>query len=143
MAYRKYRAFIGSLGVVALMLAADVTFAASGAAHRGGFASTHSISRRSVVRSFRHHGRNYVGTFWPGLGDDFYGPPNGGPLLDGTQPISGDSTYTYGIPWDWAHRYPPLVTPSDRPYVSTCPAETVTVLGRDGEEQTVNIMRCY
>jgi hypothetical protein len=52
-------------------------------------------------------------------------------------------TYTYDVPWDWAHRFPPAVAPSDRPYVSSCPAESVTVTGRGGKEQTVNVIRCY
>src|SRR5260370_18835470 len=145
MTYRMYGALIASLSLVALVLPANETFAASGAARRGGFTSTHSISHRPVAQSLRHHRRNNVGAFWPAGGDFFYGPSNGEPLVDGTQPISGDthSTYTYDVPWDWAHRYPPLVTPSDRPYVPICPAETVTVLGHDGQEQTVNIMRCF
>jgi len=62
-----------------------------------------------------------------------------------TQPLPGDirNTNAYDIPWDWAHRYPPAVAPSDRPYVPSCPAETVKVPGHDGNEQTVNITRCY
>jgi hypothetical protein len=52
-------------------------------------------------------------------------------------------TYTYDVPWDWAHRYPPAVLPSERAYVPECPQQTVTVLGKGGREQTVNIIRCY
>ncbi|MGC0394370.1 hypothetical protein ABIF91_006756 [Bradyrhizobium sp. USDA 241] len=52
-------------------------------------------------------------------------------------------TYTYDVPWDWTHRYPPNVVPSNRPYVPSCPTEQVTVPGRGGSEHTVNIMRCY
>jgi len=145
MTHRMYGAFIASLSVVALMLAANETFARSGAAPRGGFTSTHSISRPSVAQSLRHHRRNNVGTLWPAVGGFFYGPSNGEPMVDVTQPISGDNhyTYTYDVPWDWAHRYPPAVTPSERPYVPSCPAETVTVPGHGGKEQTVSIMRCY
>ncbi len=60
-------------------------------------------------------------------------------------PASSDTryTYTYDVPWDWVHRFPPNVTPSDRPYVQSCPSESVTVPGRGGTEQTVNVMRCY
>jgi len=143
MAYRMYGAFLASLSVVALMLAANETFARSGAAARGGFASTPSSFRPSVAHLLRHHRRNNIGSFWPG--DSFYGPSNGEPLADVTPPASGDVhyTYTHDVPWDWAHRYPPDVTPSDRPYVSSCPAETVTVPGHGGQEQTVSIMRCY
>ena len=63
---------------------------------------------------------------------------------DINQSITGDIRYTYtqDVPWDWPHRFPPMVAPSDRPYVQSCAAETVTVPGRNGE-RTVNIMRCY
>jgi len=142
MAYRMHRAFIGPLSVVVLMLAANQTFARSGvAAARGGLASTHSISRPFVG----HHRRPNAGPFWPATGGFFYGPSYGEPMVDAAQPMSGDIryTYTYDVPWDWSHRYPPMVVPSDRPYVSSCPSETVTVPGRNGQEQTVNVMRCY
>jgi hypothetical protein len=141
-----YGALIASLSVVALVLAANETFAGSGAAHGGGIASTHSISRASIAHSLRHHRRNNIGTFWPGDEGFYYGPStNGEPIAGGAPPTSGDVhyTYTYDVPWDWAHRYPPAVTPSDRPYVPSCPSEAVTVAGRDGREQTVNVMRCY
>jgi hypothetical protein len=143
MTYRMNAAFIASLSVVALTLAANETFAKSGAALRS--ASTPSISRPSIAHSLRHHRRNNVGAFWPGGGDFGYGPSYGEPTANVAQPASGDIHYTqtYDIPWDWAHRFPPAVTPSDRPYVSSCPAETVTVPGRYGTEQTVNITRCY
>jgi len=52
-------------------------------------------------------------------------------------------SYTEDVPWDWAHRYPPIVIPSDRPYVSSCTSEPVTVPGRNGGETTINITRCY
>ena len=66
-------------------------------------------------------------------------------MVDAAQPVSGavPSAYSYDIPWDWAHRFPPLVAPSERPYVPSCPTEIVTVAGRDGREQTVNVTRCY
>src|SRR5664280_784056 len=53
-------------------------------------------------------------------------------------------TYTYDVPWDAVHRYPPVVSPSEpvvRPYVPGCPAQTVTVPMGDGKEQTVTIVR--
>jgi hypothetical protein len=84
--------------------------------------------------------------FWPGTAGFFYAPPSGGEAAPQIpQSVSGDFryTYTYDVPWDWAHRYPPAVTPSDRPYVPSCPSETVTVPGRGGGEHTVNVMRCY
>jgi hypothetical protein len=143
MAYRMNAAFIVSLSAVALMLGANETSARSGAAPR--FASTPSVSRPFLAHSLRHHRRNNVGAFWPGAGDFSYGPSYGEPMANVAQPTSGDIHYTqtYDIPWDWAHRFPPAVTPSDRPYVSSCSAETVTVPGRYGTEQTVNITRCY
>jgi hypothetical protein len=66
-------------------------------------------------------------------------------MVDATQPVSGDVQYsnTYAFPWDWAHRFPPAVILSERPYVPSCPTEAVTVSGRDGKEQTVNITRCF
>ena len=145
MTYKMYGALIASLSAVTLMLAANETFARSGAGPRAGFASTHAMSRPPFAQPFRHHRRNNVGTFWPGTGGFFYNPSTGEPIIDATQPPSGDVryTYTYDVPWDWAHRYPPNVIPSDRPYVPSCPAETVTVPGHGGQEQTVSIMRCY
>ncbi len=47
------------------------------------------------------------------------------------------------IPWDWAHRFPPLVARSDKPYVTTCPTETVTGPDGRGGQGEVNVTRCY
>jgi hypothetical protein len=141
MTYRMYRASVASLSAVVLMLAANETFARSGAAPRGGVSPTHSISRPLIGHSFRHHRRNNeASVVWPGISDD-YPPLNGEPMVGATQPGSGNVhyTYTYDVPWDWAHRFPP----AERPYVPSCPAESVTVPGRDGSERTVNIIRCY
>jgi hypothetical protein len=150
MAYKMYAAFIASLGV-ALTLASSESFGRSGAASGGKSALTHSTSHPSIARSQHHHGRN-TGAFWSAAGGFFYNPPTGEPKVDVTQPQSGDVHYkcTYDIPWDWAHRCPPFVSPSEpssapvvRPYVSGCPAQTVTVPMGDGKEQTVSIVRCY
>jgi len=148
MTYRMYGAFIASLSVVALILAPSETFGASGAAHGGGSAATHSTSHPSIVRSLRHHRGNNVRALWPAVGDVFNGPWNGEPVVDVTQPMSGDSHYTckYDIPWDWVHRCPPVVTapqPVFRAYVPGCPVQTVTVPWDDGKAQTVNIVRCH
>ena len=151
MAYKMYAVFIASLGV-ALTLASSGPFGRSGAANAGRPASTHSTSHRSVARSLRHHHGLNTGAFWPAAGGFFYNPPNGEPTVDFPQPQSGDVHYmcTYDIPWDWAHRCPPIVGSSEppsaqvvRPYVPACPAQTVTVPTGDGKEQTVNIVRCY
>ncbi len=144
MKYRVYGALVASLSVAALALVPNQAFARSGAAQSGRFASTHRASHAPGLRSFRHRGRSAI--FWPGVVDGYdYGPSNGLPPAEAAQPPSGDVhyTYTYDVPWDWAHRYPPKVVPSDRPYVSSCPEETTTFPGRDGREQSVNIMRCY
>ena len=146
MTYKMYGALVASLGAVALMLAANEASARTGTASRGGFASTHSTSHRSGAPSLRHHRRNDGGIFWPGTGGFFYdGPSSVEPMVDAAPPISGDVHYTntYDVPWDWAHRLPPMVAPSERPYVPSCPTETVTVTGSGGKEQTVNVMRCF
>jgi hypothetical protein len=150
MTHKMYGALIASLGAVALLLAADPALARPGAAARGGSASTHAVSHPTLARSLRHIRRNNAGGFWPGGGffydpsSGFYDPASGEPVAGTTQPTSGDIHYTntYDVPWDWAHRYPPAVAPSDRPYVPSCGAETVTVPGHGGEH-TVNVVRCY
>ena len=144
MTYRMYGALVASVGVAALLLAANETFARSGSGPRGAFASTHSMSRPSVSHLLRHHRRNGVGPFWPAVGGYFDGPSDGQPLADVAQPVSGNLhyTYSYDVPWDWTHRYP-LTLPSERPYVPSCASEAVTVPGRGGGEHTVNVMRCY
>ena len=146
MAYRMYWVLIASVSAAALMLATDETSARSGVAP-GGFSAVRPIPNASAVPSFRHHRRYKNGAYWPAAGGYYYGPSNGdiSPSPDVTQPMSRDIryTYTYDVPWDWAHRYPPNVIPSDRPYVSSCSSEPVTVPGRNGGEQTINITRCY
>jgi hypothetical protein len=140
MTYRHYGALVASLGA-ALVLAANE----ASAAPRGAVASAHPAFRPVNTHAFRHHrGRNFL--FWPGIGGTYYGP-DGAPIAESyvPPPASNDIhyTYTYDVPWDWAHRFPPNVTPSDRPYVSSCTAEAVAVPGHGGGQQTVNVMRCY
>jgi hypothetical protein len=145
MTNRMYGALVASVGVVALMLAANEASARSGAGFRGGFTPTHSFAHSAAAHAFRHGRRNNTGIVWPGVEDYGYGSSTGEPVAGVTQPASGDIHYTqtYDVPWDWAHRFPPAVAPSDKPYVPGCPAENVTVPGHDGREQTVSIMRCY
>lgn len=153
MTYRKYGALIASLGGLALILAGNATFAASGAAHGGGHAfAAHPMFRPSIGRSFqhqsfRHHRGQNVGAFWPGDGDWVGGSSVGEPGVDAAAPPSGDVhyTYTYDVPWDQIHRFPPNVIPSARPYVPDCTAQTVTVPKHEGTAQTtnINIIRCY
>jgi hypothetical protein len=142
MKFRMYAAVIASLSAAALMLAANETFARSGSAPRGAFASTHPMPHPSGAHAFRHHRRSGV-PFWPAAGG-FVDGPSGEPIVDTAQPVSGNLhyTYSYDVPWDWTHRYP-LTLPSDRPYVPSCGSEPVTVPGRNGSEHTVNVMRCY
>ena len=134
---KMYAAVIASLGAVALLGPAGETFAASGAS------SHHSSSHRSAAHFFRHHRRTQAAVVF---GDDgsFFGP-TGQAVFDGPQGVPGGvaSSNTNDIPWDWAHRYPPIVAPSQRPYVSSCAAETVTVPDGRGGNGQVNIMRCY
>lgn len=133
------RAFIASLGAAALLLAADAGFARSGVAPGAGVRPFHPVTSHA----FRQHRRNFVGP----VGGYYYPPDATAPVLDAAPPPPASNevryTYTQDVPWDWAHRYPPNVIPSDRPYVSSCGAETVTVPGRNGGEHSVNVTRCY
>jgi hypothetical protein len=131
-------------GALTLVLAADdaAARAGGGGAGRGGVVTARPMARPIAPHAFRHHRG-----FFPGAGG-FYYAPDGTPVTDVTQPPSSTSqdiryTYTYDVPWDWAHRYPPNVVPSDRPYVSSCTPEAVRVPGRNGGEQTVTVTRCY
>ena len=144
---KMYGAFVASLSAVALMLATNETFG-EGAPHAGASASTRATSHHSVARSMQHHRRNNNGVLWTGTGDFLYGLSNGEPTVNVAPPASGDVhyTYTYDVPWDAVHRYPPGVNPSQPgagPYVPGCHAQAVTVPGAGSKEQTVNITRCY
>jgi hypothetical protein len=152
MAYRVFRTFFACVGLAgaALIATADIASARPGgagvAAAPGsrGVASAHAMMRPHGVGGFRHRGRFGGGVYWPGYDGYGYGS-NGEPVGEAAPPpTSNDAhyTYTYDVPWDWAHRYPPNVVPSAKPYVSSCPTESVTVPGRGGEH-TVNITRCY
>jgi hypothetical protein len=136
-----YGVLTASVGAMALMLAADDAVAASRAMAHG---AAHPTSHRLAGHVRHHHHRGPQDAFvWPGDGP-FYGP-TGEAILDGTQPLPSDirSSNASDIPWDWAHRYPPIITPSGRPYVSTCGAETVIVPSESGGTGQVNIVRCY
>ena len=147
MTNRMHKALIASLGAVALMFAANDTFARSGGGvHGTGVAAARAISHPAATRAFRQHRRNLIAPVVGGYyGSDGYYGPDGTPMVDAAQPPASNDvryTYTYDVPWDWAHRLPPNVAPSDRPYVPGCGSETVTVPGRNGD-QTINITRCY
>jgi hypothetical protein len=154
MMYKVYAAFIMSLSV-ALTVASNQALGGSGAVHGAVSASTHSPFHPSVTRSPNHHNGRNRGIFFPAAEGFFWDPSNGEPNVDVTPPISGPTsgdinyTYKYDVPWDWAHRYPPsfFASPPKPPsppvaYVPGCPAQTVTVPGEDGKDQTVSIVRC-
>ena len=141
MLYRKYGTLAASLGAIALVLAADEASARAAGA-RGAAALARPINRPLAAHAFRHHRGN---VFWPAVGDTVYGS-DGAPITEAAPPSTSSDvhyTYTYDVPWDWAHRYPPNVAPSDRPYVPGCSSEPLTVPGRNGGEHVVNVTRCY
>lgn len=146
---RSYGALFASLSAAALLLAASDSFARPGGAAPHGIAAaapSGAVVRPPIAPGARFRGRNAPWVYWPGGGGFFYGGGNDNqPFVDIGQPVTNDVryTYTYDVPWDWTHRFPPNVVPSDRPYVPSCPTEQVTVPGRGGGEHTVNIMRCY
>ena len=147
MLYRVSGALIASIGAVTLLLAANEAFARSGATAHAGFASTHphSTLRPPIAHALRHHRSNGIDGFWPGWGGDYdygsIGEP--GPDFSEPAPAGIQATCTYDIPWDWVHRCPLAVTPSERAYAPSCSNEAVTVPGRDGKESTINVTRCY
>ena len=137
----KFVTLAASAVAMVVNLAATEASARSAAAGRGGVVSSRPMFRPTAPHAFRNHRG-----FFPGVGGGFYGP-DGTPTTEVTLPAHTSSdiryTYTYDVPWDWAHRFPPNVVPSDRPYVPDCTAEAVTVPGRGGGQQTVNVTRCY
>lgn len=146
MTIRMHGALLASLTAAALLLGAQDSFARPGGAAPQGLAATSGTMARPIAPGARFHRRNNSWVYWPGGGGFMYdGAGYGQPFVDAGQPASTDVryTYTYDVPWDWTHRFPPNVVPSDRPYVPSCPTEQVTVPGRGGNEHTVNITRCY
>ena len=147
MTFKKYGTVIAfaSLSVATLLLAASEASAASAAGHGGWSHSVHPMFRPVVGRPLRHHWRSNIGAYyWPDSSGYYGGPSSGGePYADAPPPQSGDIHYTYDVPWDAVHRFPPMVAPSDKPYVPDCPSQTVSVPGHDGKEQSVTIVRCY
>jgi hypothetical protein len=143
----KFAKLTAAAGALTLVLAADDAAARTGGGGgRGGVVAARPMVRPITRPIGAHAFRNHRG-FFPGAGGFYYGP-DGTPMTD-IAPSSANTssdvryTYTYDVPWDWAHRYPPNVVPSDRPYVSSCTPEAVRVPGRNGGEQTVTVTRCY
>ena len=146
MTYRTLAA-LAAVGAIALVFVTSETMARPGAVAAGpraGIAPVRPLPH--AQHDFRNRGRFGGGFYWPGYGDSSgaYAPTAEAPI---TAPLGGPNeiryTYTQDVPWDWAHRFPPNVTPSDRPYVPSCTNEGVTVPGSDGEAHTVNVTRCY
>ena len=141
-------AVVATLSLAALILATNDTSARSGGGARGAVAAARPFPAPFIARH-RHHfngGAFNGGAFWPGIGDyGYYGPTDGGSYAAVTAPAYDGPRYTCtgDIPWDWAHRCPPAVVPSDKPYAPSCPTEVMKFPGRDGTEQTVNVTRCY
>ena len=152
MMHRMYAtAFIASLSF-ALAIAPSESFGRSGVALGGKSASTHSASRPSAMRSrihanfssLRDRGQRNAGwALWATAGG-YYGanqslqPSDIEPNVDVARSISEHVTYTYDVPWDAVHRYPPVVR-----YTAGCRSQTVMVPRGGGTKQSVNIVRCY
>jgi hypothetical protein len=132
---RIYGILIASVGAIVLTLATSETFAASRGAHMS--------SHRPAGHAFRHHHNRQTGGLVWDDGGYFYGP-TGDAVVNGA-PLTGEvrNSNASDIPWDWAHRYPPIVGPSGRPYVSSCGGEAVTVPDGRGGTGQVNVIRCY
>jgi hypothetical protein len=153
-------AFITTFGTtfgLAIALAAGQALAASVGAPGASAPSVraaHSGSHPSVMRSPHRNGR-HRGAFFPTTGGWYWGPSepsNGEPNVGVTETVVGGPSYTctLDIPWDWPHRCPPSLfasppeppPPPIIPYERGCPAQSVTVPGADGKDQTITIVRC-
>ncbi len=135
-------ALLASLSAAAVLLSSSESFARPG----GVGPTVTSVGHAPVAPGPRFRGRANPWVYWPGGGGFVYdGAGFSQPFVDAGQPVSSDVryTYTYDVPWDWTHRYPPNVVPSNRPYVPSCPTEQVIVPGRGGGEHVVNVTRCY
>ena len=145
MTYRKLGALV-AVSAIAFAFATNETAARTGgvgvAAPHAGVGTVRPVPH--AINAFRHRGRFNGGFFWPGYGDA-YGAyvPTDTPVAPLKGPLSGPDEIRYttiqDVPWDWAHRFPPNVAPSDRPYVPGCGSEAVDV----GGGKTVNVIRCY
>jgi hypothetical protein len=141
MTFKLQSALIASLSVAALMLTTSEVFARPSGSRFG--SAPHMSGHRPFVHGFRNHRGAFGPIYWPGETDD--GSAYAQAPAGVAQPTSHDVhyTYTYDVPWDWAHRLPPQVAPSDRAYVPSCQVDNVVVPGSKGGEHTVNVTRCY
>jgi hypothetical protein len=147
MIYMKLGALV-AVGAVTLVIVPNEAVARTGGfgvagAPRAGVAAVRSAPHAfNSLHRFRHRGRQVGGYFWPdnGVAYGVYAPaaePMTAPLTGGSNEVR--YTTTYDVPWDWVHRFPANVIPSDRPYVPGCDAESVEA----GGGKTVNVIRCY
>jgi len=149
MAYKTYWLVLASISAALAPLSATDAFAQAKATQPGTMLSMAStarpVARPIAARPFRQHPRNNIRGFWPAFGETVYNAPNGQTVLAYPSQTSADVHYTYtqDVPWDWAHRYPPNVAPSDRAYVPSCSVQPVIVPGRGGQGHAVNVTRCY
>src|SRR5689334_21652514 len=132
---RRHAALVAALAAAMLVPAASDAFARPRfVAEAPTAAAGHPHFSPFHGHALRHHARSFNGAFWPG--SYFYDPS--GSAMEAPQaavpaaPTDVHYTYSYDVPWDWAHRYPPAVAPSDRPYVASCGPEIVAVPGRHG-----------
>ncbi|WP_257165181.1 hypothetical protein [Bradyrhizobium sp. SRS-191] len=142
----RFGAWVACAGAAALMLSSQAASAGSAAVAAAPVAAAPAAPSQvaspvTIVRPHRGGYRPYL----PAAGAFAYGGTGEPVIQQIPERTSADVryTYTYDVPWDWAHRYPPNVVPSDRPYVSSCPMQTVTVPGRRGGDHSVTITRCY
>ncbi len=100
---------------------------------RGGHTGHHAMAGS---RGFRHAGWG----LW-GYGPAVYASPSAGVEPVGVGALSEHVTYTYDVPWDAVHRYPPALRPYE--YAQGCHTQRQSVPRHAGGTQTVNIVRCY
>jgi len=136
--------FIASLSL-ALTVDSNESFARSGAGAHGGKSGSHAsgVTSRAIAASLRHN-RNAGWGFWPTTGGVYVNgqPSSVEPNVNVTGPATQHITYTYDVPWDAVHRYPPVVRVHETEV--GCRSETITVpRDSDGKNQSVNIVSCY
>src|SRR3954453_4923872 len=99
MTYKIYGTLMAGLGVVALLLTGNETFAGS-AGGPGGPPHAGGPGHRLGGAHLQHHRRNHIRTFWPPATGFFYEPSNGVPDVNVVQPSNDiHYTYTYDVPW--------------------------------------------
>ena len=145
---KAYAVLILSLGA-----ALAASRALGGPATAPAVAPAHATVHPSLAQSPHHHSGRRPGNFFPTTGGLVWDsqPSQEAVTPTVTGPISADinTTYKYDVPWDWAHRYPPgffgtppAPTARASSYAPGCPAQTMTVPGADGKDQTITVVRC-